>query len=363
MDNQQKKKSNELKTYKNVIGLAALLIGSQVGAGYASGREIVGFFGDYGWFNFILFVVLLSGYFLLLNTYIKVSKLVKANNITDLTKVAFGKFNFLANLLLFIAMFAGLSATLAGLDSVAQMTFNTYNFPWLSILIGGIVVIVVSGGLKSVLKLANIAVPLLITVLLVTTFYFLLFGSHTGVELAPQNVSLIGAGLISTVFYIGSNLNSAGTLITQIHDKFEQKTIKLSAFLFIFFFATGILIVINSLYLSTNTIFQSDMPLALLAGSISSALGVVYRVALFLAITMTLTAVSFTLTNWFNVYIKNRLLTVIIIVGSGFLVSRLGFAAIIDYIYPIKGAGGLIVGVGIYIYYLKNKRKLNKKDH
>jgi uncharacterized membrane protein YkvI len=355
MENTQKK--NSLKQARNIVGLTALLLGSQIGAGYASGREIVGFFGENGWFNIALFFVLFIGYFVLLHSYVKVARKVNAKNITDVTNVAFGKISFVANILLFIAMFAGLSATLAGLDSVANMSVQNYHFPWLSLIIGIVVIVVVSGGLKSVLKLANLAVPLLIVVLLVTTIYFFIFGTHGQMQMPTVTLGGMGVGFFTTLFYVGSNLNSGGTLLTQIHNKFDEKTLKWSSFLFALFFSLGVLIVISVLYLSTNTIFESDMPLAMLATSIHAALGVVYRATLFFAITMTLTAVSFTLTNWFEQYFKNRILTVIVIVGAGFLVSRLGFGAIIDYLYPIKGAGGLIVGVGVYIYYLKHKTK------
>ena len=363
MKNTQKTNEIKLKQYKGVVGLTALLLGSQIGAGYASGREIVGFFGNYGLFNIALFFLLIFGFFILLHSYVKVARYIKANNITDVTNVAFGRLALVANILLFIAMFAGLSATLAGLDSVAQTTFTTYSFPWLSVSIALFVIFIVSRGLKAVLKMANLTVPFLIVLLFATTIYFLIFGNHTGTVVPVVTPSVMGLGLLSTLFYIGSNLNSVGTLLTQIHNKFDDQTIKRSTFLFAVLFGSGILIVIGSLYLSSTTIFTSDMPLALLASSIHSALGVVYSAALFLAITMTLTAVSFTLTNWFNVYFKNRLLAVTIIVGFGFIVSRLGFGTIIDYIYPIKGAGGLIVGIGVYIYYIRHKKAMKEREN
>lgn len=347
---------------KNIVALTAILLGSQIGAGYASGREIVGFFGDYSWFNVFLVFVLFFGYLLLLSAYGKVAKQVEANNVTDVTKVVFGKFSFVANCLLIISMSAGLSATIAGLDSIATMTLSTYTFPWLTLLICAIVVGVVSGGLKSVLKAGSFVVPFLIITMFTTLIYFLVLGNYGSVTIQSPTLSTMGIGITSALFYVGSNLNASGTLLTQIGNKFTLKSIKWSTFLFALFFSLGVAFTISALYLSTDAIFLSDMPLPALANSINSSLGVVYAVALFMGITMSITAVSFSLTHWLKKYFKNNnFLTVLTIVSLGFLVSRLGFGNIIDYLYPIKGAGGLVVGLGVYFYCIRSKKTNQKK--
>jgi len=357
--NEQKTKDNkELKQYKNVLGLTALLLGGQIGAGYASGREVVTFFGDYGWFNIILFFILIFGYAILLINYAKVAQQIKAQNITDVTKAAFGKFSFVANMLLVISMFSGLSATIAGVDSVANNIFSSYNFPLISIAITILVVIIVSGGLEGILKFASIITPLLIITLFGTIFYFLIFGSHELVIMPNIDEGVMGLGIISALFYVGSNLNTSSAIITQLNQKFDFKTLKFSAFLFATFFSLGIIFIIISIYLSGNVNFYSELPMSHIASSLSSAFGVFYNIILFFAMTMTITAVSFSLTHWFKKYVKNnRFYTVSIIIALAFLVSRLGFGVIIDYIYPVKGFGGLIVGLGVFIYYIRQKRK------
>lgn len=353
----KKEHLKEIKGYKNILVLTFLLLGSQIGAGYASGREIIGFFGDYSWFNIVLIGILFLGYALLLNAYGRVGKQLNAENVTDVTKAVFGKFSFLADGFLLMSLFACLSATIAGVDSVAEMTFTSYSFPWLSILICVIVISIVSGGLKSVLKASSFIVPTLITTMFVTLVYFLFFGSHGQVDVASPTVTTMGLGVVSAFLYIGSNLTSSGTLLTQLGSKFDNKNIRWSTFLFALLFSMGAGLILSSLYLSSNAIFSADMPLAELALSINGSLGILFSVVLFMEIAMSITAVSFSLTLWAKKYFKSRFVAVSSIIIIGYIISRLGFGIIIDYIYPIEGLGGVIAGIGVYIYYRKHNKK------
>jgi|LGOV01.1.fsa_nt_gb uncharacterized membrane protein YkvI len=348
---------------KKIFNTVALLLGSIIGAGFASGREIVSFLGDYGYFNIVLMVTIFIFFAITAFSYARLGKLIKAGNITDITKLIFGKFSPIFDVLILFSVFSALSATIAGIDSVAESTIATYSFPWLSIVISLLVVFIVSGGLKRVLRVSSIIIPTIIVTLSITSIYYF---ATKGINVANINsglgVGTLSVGVFSALSYAGSNLNATGVLLTQIGDTYTECEAKKSSILFSFLFVVGIILSLLALYSASTAIYSSDMPMIGIAKEISPLLGSFYTIIIFMGIFMTMIAVAFSMTNWLKPHFKNRVVTVIVIMLFGYAVSRMGFGNIIDLFYPIKGATGFVIGIAVSVYYFKNKNKIEQEN-
>ena len=344
---------------KKIFSTVALLLGATIGAGFASGREVITFFGEYGYFNAFLLVLTIIGLAVMIFAFARIGKLIKAESVTDVTKAVFGKFASIFNVLIPLSLFGSLFAMIAGLDSLAESAFANYNFPWLSIVICLAVILIVSGGLKSVLRATSSIVPAIVVFLLIITSAFILFHTKGTVDFNnTMNIEHCAAGIFSTLLYIGNNLTTGGVILTQMGGGFTKDEAKKSSILFASFFVLCVTLVIITLFTSSNMIFLSDMPMVQIAKLLNPVLGIIYSIIIFLGISMTLTACTFALTKWFKKYFESDFVSVIIIITLGYIISRAGFGTIIDIVYPIKGGVGFVFSLGVLIYYLKHKKQI-----
>ncbi|MGD9901065.1 MAG: hypothetical protein AB7S44_00825 [Spirochaetales bacterium] len=347
-----------------VFKIVSILLAATIGAGFASGREAMTFFREYSVFNYILLFVVFIGLAFMMYVFARLGGFLKASEATEINKVVFKKFSPIMNILIPLGLFGTLFAMIAGLDSVAISVIPNYSYslPWLSLLISTVVIVIVSGGLKVVLNATSIIMPVVLIILFLTTISFLIFGSHGVVDYNTDlTLTHFGVGLFSTLLYIGNNLTTGGVILTQLGGVLDKRQSKVSSISFSALFTIAAALVILTLFLSSNSIFGSDMPMVEVANLINPVLGIIYGVILFFAISMTLTACAFALTSWFKKYFKNSsFCTVTSFMILGFILSRLGFGTILDIVYPIKGAIGFIFGLGVLVYYLKNRRKIKE---
>ena len=104
-----------------IIQIAAVYVGTIVGAGFATGREIVEFFSQYGFYGFI--GIILTGYlFILLGTKIMLLALsINAQTYQELNSYLFGqKWGWIINLLFFIMLFGVTAVMLSGAGAVFE---------------------------------------------------------------------------------------------------------------------------------------------------------------------------------------------------------------------------------------------------
>lgn len=347
---------------KKVLSTVALLLGAAIGAGFASGREIKTFFGQFGYFNIILLSVAFIGLMVYMYAYSRVGKIVKAKNVSDVTGGVFKKLAPVFNVLIPLSLFGSLFTMIAGLDSLAVTIFSgySYSFPWFSIVISIFAIIIVSGGLKSILKISNVIVPTIIVSLLFATIVYIIGFAENSVEFTTAStLPQMGTGFLSSLFYIGGNTITGGIILTQLGSTFTKKESAVTSVLFSVFFIINAGLITLSMFVSTNLIFNSDMPMVSIASIISPVLGNFYSVIIFFGMTMTLIACAFALTKWFKSYFKSDFLIVASIIAIGYALSRFGFGPIMDVVYPAKGAVNFIYGAGVLAFFVKNRKKIN----
>lgn len=339
------------------------VVGAIIGAGFVSGKEVVSFFGSWGYFS--LFLIALVGvlFFFCFYIFSKLGKNLRPKSISDLTSAMFGKAGVFVDFAFILSSFITLSSMIAGSDSIGQIMFGAgYNFCYISILTVMIVVIVVSVGLKFIYKITDAILPVMLVLILIVSLTFL-FGTSRQMVSADNTSGSAFSALIYFVLYVFMNTFSNIFIIAKTSQYMSKKQIGLACGI-----SAGILAFLVGLILITimhggNEIFVSDMPMLAVANGTNKTFGMIYAIVLWLAIFTTICVVAYTIVEWLFQYISNKFICSVITLSLGFVFSRFGFSTIVDIFYPIEGIFGGIFIVYSVVYYFKTKKQFLLKEY
>ena len=334
-----------------------VVLGAIVGAGFASGREVVSFFGKYGYYGLFLIIPVFALFFFCFYIFSKLGKAIKPKSISDFTNAMFGRASVFVDCAFILATFITLSSMLAGSDSIGQITFGaSYNFCYISVVTTMITTILVFYGIKYIYKITDAILPVILTIILATIFVFLIFIDKENV--ANVNLSNNGfEGIIYAILYVFMNTFSNIFIIGKSSIYMQKRHIKSASIISSLVLSIFIGLIIITVLSGGNEIFLSDMPMLMVANSIGGWFGYIYAFVLWLAIFTTICIASYTIVEWLNTYIKSKFMCAVVTLTLAFIFSRFGFAKIVDIFYPIEGIfGGLFIIYSI-IFYFKNKAK------
>lgn len=159
-----------MKAWGTVLQIAFTYIGTIVGAGFATGQEILQFFSRYGWMATIT-ITLAGLLFIWLGTKVMLlANQIKASSYEDLNRYLFGpRLGNAFSLFSLVVLFGINAVMLAGAGSVFREHFNLpyqYGLLFTLLLAYG----VITGGLKALMAVNSLVVPMmfLFSILMVT---------------------------------------------------------------------------------------------------------------------------------------------------------------------------------------------------
>lgn len=143
--------------------IAAVYVGTVVGAGFATGKEIVEFFSKFGFFGFIS--ILMSGYLLIFlgSKLMRLAASIQAKSYQEFNEYLFGKWIGKGINILMLIMLLGVSAVmLAGAGAVfkEQLGLSKNIGVFLTIFLSLFVMLI---GMKGLFAVNTFVVPLMIT--------------------------------------------------------------------------------------------------------------------------------------------------------------------------------------------------------
>ncbi len=317
-----------------------LIIGTIIGAGFASGRELISFFGSaIPPFTALVCALIIFG---LSFVFLYIGSKIGESGISAVNRRLAGKAHLILDIFLLVNNFIVLAGMLAGIDSLGGMFLNIA--PAYSVISGALSIFVVCKGIKGLLDCNKIVVPVIIVALILICAF----------TIRPQGFdggAFVGKTLGISVIYICMNMMLAGTILTTVGG-LDNKTIALSSALAAILMGTLIALIVLALNNSGYSSF--DMPLMALAKQISpfvfGLIAIVIAISIF---TTMLTAMS-GLVSWFEPMFKSKFFASIVVLIGGFAVSNLGFSNVVSYLYPVIGVIGLFYALSGIIFVLKN---------
>lgn len=306
---------------KKAFKTAALYVGTAIGAGFSSGREIALFFGKSSPLNVAIssiFMSLICALFLIAGKKRLIPK---------------GK---IVNLGIFFAASVSLCAMLAGGDFVMQsMTGIPLAFGLAMTVLGGIIVVL---GIEKIRLLNTIVVPLI--VLCISIVFFKL----------PTPQSSLPFTLSKPILYSGLDVLLGGVIVSEEGENLSYKEIFASC-LMICVFLFGMLFMLQTVVLSdTNGSLMPTLAVSEIL-HLKFACGVLIAGAIFTTLVSSLKIVSdrtssfLSHTNKLSVLgdEKHKAFVVFFCLLIAYPLSFFGFDNIVDTLYPVNSVLGVIL--------------------
>ena len=349
---------------KKAFIVSGVFISSIIGAGFASGNEILFYFSKFGKFG--LFGILLTVMLFCVLQYLILSQsnAMGTTNFDEYLNNIMGKYPavfisvcaYTFMIFIFSAMLSGFGemiAMLYGIDKLWPVLFMLACCYF--ILIKGYNFFVKSESLLSVLIVASI---------IFAGFYILLFR-----ESSVAAVKLPQSWFTSSVSYVSYNILTLSSVLCLMGKETNKKSALFSSA--ITFSVLFILMIIfwYILCIYSGMISLGAIPMLTICYRQSNWLGIIYSCAIFLAMLTTAITNCYVLSQKLNIYIKKPLCDLLIIV-SAFFLSALDFTFIVDKLYRFVGVISVflifaVIRKGFFIYFKnfkKNIEKLRKQE-
>lgn len=343
------------------IKIAFLFVGTIIGAGFASGKEILVFFGNSGVFFIYASLLCFALFSAVAIFFMLKAKDKKLYTLKDLSKHTFKSGSGVFSVFIIICHIIILAGMLACVDALFKEVLNVkFDFPLFSLFTLILACIVVSFGINGLIEVNTVIVPLiLIAILLIAIFAKRPEeGLIVNDVLAQDNIFKT---TLNVCVYVGMNMLLTFGILINPCKKLEKKHIYLGSILGAAFISLMLFVVGVTLLNSPEAVIKDDMPLLFLTNDMHVVFKLVCACVILCGIFMSVIASIFPVAEYTRTYIKNKYLNIIIVAVAGFVLSRIGFSAIVGILYPIMGVIGVVFIVLFYILTRNRKTKRYRK--
>ncbi|HLQ71676.1 MAG TPA: hypothetical protein VK142_07720 [Bacillota bacterium] len=350
------------------ILLAGAFISFILGAGTATGQEILQFFVSFGYLGIgvIIIAAILHAWF---GAYsMDVGLRLKAHDSKDVFVYFCGKyigtfmywFSQIFILIVFITMISGAGATVAEHFTISEGIGR--------LIMGLAVLITALLRLESMVKILGIAGPIIV-------FFAIIVGGGSidagGLSQLSHDLEKVDMPQSTSYWWQSGFVYSSFVLLVAVpflanlgKNETRRKNVIVGGIL------GGIIMLLGvfAIYIGVLSDFKHmkgvEIPTLLLANEISVGLGHIFSIILLIAIYTTAVGMLWTVSTQISkenqtVY---KLVTVTLVI-IGFFGGMLPFASIIDFVYPIVGYISLILFIGMFYRQFINPGALTKADN
>jgi len=326
-------------------------LGAVIGAGFASGQEIVQFFVSYGtrgWEGALLatFLFAAAGGMLLYTAH----NLNTSNYQNILGYLLGNKLGSLVDFLLAIFLFLGISTMLSASGAVF---YEHLYLPKIYGILSAYVMVVIAliAGRKGLIYSYNLLVPVKIILLLLISGYVAIFmgdipAQSSGSLLLPNGKEY---WLLASVLYVAYNFSLAMVVLSEyqsVSDKGDGIRGAFEGGLLL-----GLLVLLNYTALSKflPTILHYEVPMLFVAGQISITAKHVYTLVLWVGILTTAIANAYGFAQRFSRFTgMSYKLCLILCMTLALPVSMQSFSSLVNKIYPAFGVLGVLILLALF---------------
>ncbi|MBU5486771.1 GerAB/ArcD/ProY family transporter [Clostridium sp. MSJ-8] len=347
------------KDHIKIFQIAVVFIGTIVGAGLASGKEITTFFTCYGLKSFI--GIILCGFFYIFIGSL-LSKISINYNLTSYSDVMntispniLGK---ITGIITTLYLISSASIILAGSGALLNQFFGIPR------ILGSILMLLVAlffllKGTNGLIEVNSFIVPgLITTITLITILYFLFARDILSIDYLTHFKPQKNGFLLSTILYAGYNtLCSSGVIVPLSSETKDFKTMKWgiilgSTFLCILCAMINLLLTANQPY-----IYNYEIPLLLVSNRFGTIIQAILLIIILLEMFSTevsdVYSISKSIEHTFKIPFKKG---IFIVLAIALPISQIGFSNLISTLYPMFGVLSLIFIVQCIIFNNKQNK-------
>ncbi len=333
--------------------VAAVYIGTVVGAGFATGREIVEFFTQYGLYG--LFGILIAGLFFTLIgiKMMLISKRIGAKSFFDLNAFLFG--DTLGKIVNFFMLFVLLGVTsimLSGSGAIFEEQLGWSRQLGILLTIA-IAILVMVYGVKGLFSVNLLVVPMLIIFSLVVAYQTIDFQMPI-----RTNTSSI-KWIVSSLSYVSLNLSLASAVLVPLANEVKSEWVLIKGGLIGGIILTVILVSSQIALSSLPNVTTYDVPMAEIMRNKLISFHFVYIIVILGEVLTTVISNSFglerQLTRHFNI---PRILIICLILMTAVIISQFGYSFLLTLLYPLFGKISVILLILLIVKKIPYKKGL-----
>ncbi|WP_058486678.1 YkvI family membrane protein [Defluviitalea phaphyphila] len=347
------------KSRNRIIKVASVYTGTVLGAGFASGREIIQFFTSYGWDG--ICGLFLSGllFALLGCVVLEIVYIYKIKDYRDFIYPIMG--DFLGNVMEWVVslfMFITFCAMLAGAGALLKQQFNIPTTIGVFIM-AGLCFIIFLYDIKGIIAINSILAPLLLIGGILLGIYIIVFKDVAVFSYSITSVfrKITRNWVASSIIYVSYNIITAVVILCSLYNTINsKKEARLGGI--IGGLVLGVLGICIGMvtFIHYGNIKDIEIPMLEITAKYGFLIEYIYLIVLFSAIFTTAVANGYGFLNRvcfeFNVSYK-FILPIFILISI--LIAKIGFSKMVGEIYPIFGYVGIFEIFVILLYFVNIK--------
>ncbi len=327
------------------LKVAAAYIGTVVGAGFATGQEILQFFNRFGAFGLagiliatIMFIVF--GYFVM-----ALGRKLNSRSHLEIIKYSGGKeLGAIIDLVITVFLFGSFTAMIAGTGALFSQQFN---LPPLTgnIVMAVLATVTVLTGINGVINSLSFVVPFLLTAVIGTGLFSIISSRPDINAAAIGESSLIANWFVSAVLYVSYNIIISTAVLSPLGSEAQDiRAVRNGAVLGGLGLGLGAVMIYFALSCSISEVTDLEVPMIYIAGGIHPAIQTAYAAVLAAEIYTTAVASLYGFVSRISDIrrhpVKSRIAAAEVTVAA-LLASQFGFSNLVKYLYPAVGYCGI----------------------
>lgn len=355
-----------LGEFKNIFKVASIYMATIIGAGFASGQEIMQFFSRYyegGFYGIVLagFLFSIIGYVVLDKVYSE-----RIRNYEEFLFPTVGWFlGWVMEVMVTLFMISVFCIMIAGAGGVVSDKLNISN--QIAVLIVALLcAIVFFTEIKGIINISSIITPILIFGILAFGLYIIISKEIAVFSFSTSVSKITDNWFFSSLLYVSYNSITSIVVMCSLQPYLKSRKTAVLGGVFGGLMLCLMAIVINfAIYLFYPYIATEDIPIMGMVDKYSVFLGEVYTVILLLAMFISALTAGFGFVERISGKINvSKKIIILIICALSIPLSSVGFSGLISAIYPAFGYMGMFMVFMILIqfftratYYFKRVSK------
>lgn len=328
-----------LKFLRGALCVWAAIVGSVVGAGFASGEEVLSFFAVYG--ASALSAAVLAGALLgmLGGRLMHVAQSRGASSHAAVLRLLFGSYAPYAEVMLALFWLVSLAVMLAGAGALCR----PYVPPALSTAVLALVLLFLSvRGARAVLSANLVITPLVLAMLCGALVYSLVWHQASLSALVPAPSESVGVrALLSSLLYVSYNLVLCMPALTAL-PVLSKRAVRLGAAgagLTLCFLLAALVAVVSLHYEES---IAARLPMLTVSAMQHDACFALYGAVLVLAMVTSASSALLGTSQMLAPYVHAPLMQSASVLTAALLIGQVGFSLLVDTLLPALGVTALI---------------------
>lgn len=347
---------------KKSLKMGSAFIGIIVGAGFASGQEILQYFTSFGIIGIIgAFIATVLFAYLGMNLTRLGSRMQKASHKEAIYGISGRLVGIIVDYIIIFTLFGVGVVMIAGAGSIFTQQFD------LPAALGStvmtiLVIITIMLNVDKVIAIIGSITPFLIAVVVLLSIYSIstMDLSFTALNpIAKEQLSAVPNWFLSTLNYVSFNIAVGASMAIVMGSTEKDEKVAARGGL-IGGLGLGILIILSHLaiFSKVDEVGSSEMPMLQIANDLSPVLGLIMSFILFGMIYNTAVSMIYAFSARFmKSGTKNFKIFVVVVGIVSFILSFVGFTRLVNEFYPVVGYLGFFLVGALIVADIRYKRK------